>query len=126
MSTDFFASPPLSDFLVLPASEVHNGSLCVAITNGLVSGILVFVIITMIAEQPLPKLLQSVGLQITLVVIASFCINWFICEHFFSTAHAWYGAGTFYHRMYDFVGIVVAVVAFLLLKYVSHTCQTKF
>lgn len=88
----------------LSAFEADLASICVAIVAGSIGGNIGTLLTDIFPFWVLLIFIISLG----------FIIPWLVCMYLFKTAHAWYGSGSFNHRIYDGVGIISAVVAFYI------------
>lgn len=97
--------------VTLKPSEAHLASLCVAIVCGIVGGMLATW--TMFWNSRIADLSIPLGYGLVLTAILSFCVSWIVCKYLFKSAHNWYGAKSWYHRIYDGVAIVSGMIYFL-------------
>ena len=84
--------------LTLENYEAHHSSICVAIVYGCLGGLLAKLI-------PLAhSWIFAIGF--------GYIITWIICKYAFPSVHEWYGYNSFYHRIYDFVGVWSALLIY--------------
>ena len=105
--------------LTITSSEAHLASLCVAIVSGGIGGILAImcsiVRIKIYTSISLEYLLNNVD-TIILAGILGFCVSWIVCKYLFKSAHRWYGSKSWYHRVYDLVGVVSGTGVYWILS----------
>jgi len=90
-----------SDSVNLLGREAHLASLCVAIVFGLVGAGLSLLLFKFIV-------LSNTTLYLISAVLG-FSVPWLVCQYYFTSAHHWYRAKSIAHRIYDLVGLLVAI-----------------
>ncbi len=93
-----------SSTLTLPEFEAHFASVCVAIVFGTIGGHI----------AALFSGTLTIWVVAGLTAFLGFIIPWLVCRYLFKTAHVWYGANSFAHRLYDSSGVVAAFVVFIV------------
>lgn len=96
--------------LTLTSLEAHLASICVAIVSGGIGGVLAKIIFTIICSSYNDLSVSFVYWHgLSYAGVLGFCVSWIVCDCLFKSAHDWYGAKSWYHRVYDLVGIVSGI-----------------
>jgi len=107
--------------LTLTSSEAHLASLCVAIVSGGIGGALAKIVC--IAVWGFYNDYNSSFVywySLFYAGMLGFSVSWMVCNHLFKSAHEWYGSKSWYHRIYDLVGVISGVGIYWAV-YVSST-----